>query len=80
MRGSNTRCLVPSRQTPFSLTATRPSARSRRRSWTSGGEIVVGDAIHWLIYEKNRGQLLREVQIFLEEADSPDPRRGAPER
>ncbi len=33
-----------------------------------------------LIYEKNRGQLLREVQNFLEEADSPDPRRGAPER
>ncbi len=30
-------------------------------------EVVVGDATHWLIYERNRGALLRAVQAFLEE-------------
>ena len=36
-RGSNTRCVVPSRQAAFNLTTTCPSARSRRRSRASGG-------------------------------------------
>lgn len=30
-------------------------------------EVIVGDATHWLIYERNRGQLLRAVQAFLDE-------------
>lgn len=30
-------------------------------------EVIVGDATHWLIYERNRGQLLRAVQSFLDE-------------
>lgn len=44
-------------------------------------EVVIGDATHWVIYEKNRDQLLREVQAFLEEGrDLAGARRGTDQR
>lgn len=50
-----------------------PTFIDRLTGAASRREVVIGDATHWLLYEKNRGQLLREVQGFLEETRAESP-------
>ncbi|MBI4729356.1 MAG: alpha/beta fold hydrolase [Acidobacteria bacterium] len=44
-----------------------PSFLDRLTGAAERREVVVGDATHWLLYERNRDQLLREVRTFLSE-------------